>query len=317
MKLILLAAAVIFLVGADPPAYARPALPEVASRCLLRGYDAGGALTNCTLAIAAGGMSAELAALVYDARGGANCERSEFDLGIADLDEAIRLVPDFPQAYRDRALCRMGDGEAVAALADYGKAIALAPRTPGFLRERARLYNWTGKHDQALADYDAAIALAPRFNAAMDERAKTLFDLGRYDAAAAQFTTVIGLTPGDPYPVLWRHIARVRGGMPDAEEFQAGIHTLSLDGWPAPLFDLFLGRTTIEAVRIASEAAPEGECEAAIFSGEYHLMKGDQAASIQNFEEAASVCDSHENRFLTAWAELKRLVPAMRDRGPW
>jgi lipoprotein NlpI len=208
-----------------------------------------------------------------------------------------------------------------AALADYAEAIRLAPRAPGYLRMRAKLYNWTGDHDRALADYDAAIAIAPRFLSAVDERAKTLFDLGRYNEAAKQFVTDIGLAPGDPYPVLWLHIARLRAHTPDAEEFQANIKTLSLSGWPKPIFDMFLGNATPDAVHMTGsnnpENAPEGECQSAAFGGEYQLVKGDTAAATQSFEEAASVCDPHENIFLTAWAELKRLVPAARTHGPW
>jgi lipoprotein NlpI len=172
-----------------------------------------------------------------------------------------------------------------------------------------------------LADYDKAITIAPRFTDAMDERGMTLFDLGRYDDAAQQLATVVRVTPGDPYPVLWLHIARLRAHTPDAQEFQAGIKTLDLTTWPAPLFDLYLGKASIDDVRAASEQHPdgaaEGECETAIFGGEYQLTKGDPAAATSLIAEASRACGPSENRYLTAWAELKRLVPAASKQGPW
>ena len=173
---------------------------------------------------------------------------------------------------------------------------------------------------RALADYDAAIRLAPRFNTAMDERAKTLFALGRFDEAAAQWVTVIRLTPRDPYPVLWLHIARARAHEPDAAEFQAGIKTLDLSGWPGPIFDLFLGRTSIPAMRQAAGLGDtrEGGCEGAVFGGEYALTRGDETTARPLFEEAAlAACPAYEYRYLTAWAEYKRLQPYARKWSPW
>ena len=285
MKVFMALAAPLLILGCDTPVRAQAVVPEIATRCLMRDHDAGGALANCTEAIDAGGMSAELTALVYNARGEANCARHEYDLALADQNEAIRLVPDFPDAFFDRASCHLGKNDIKSAFADYDEAIRLAPRVPGYYRYRAELYNWTGDHDRALADYDAAIRIAPRSTTDMDERAMTLFDLGRYDEAAAQFGPVIRLTPGDSFPVLWRHIARLRSHTPDAEEFATGIGTLDLSAWPGPVFDLFLGKTSFNAMRNASDRSPdgpaEGECEVAVFGGEYYLTKGESAAAKQ------------------------------------
>ena len=147
------AAAVALLGGCDAPVRAQTLVPEIVSRCLARDHDTGGALKNCTLAIQAGRMSAELLALMYNARGEANCQRGDYDLALADQNAAIRLVPNFPQAYADRAQCHLGKQDVDAALADYATAIQLAP-IPGYFRERAKIYNWKGDHEQALGVVD-------------------------------------------------------------------------------------------------------------------------------------------------------------------
>jgi tetratricopeptide (TPR) repeat protein len=297
-----------------------PGVPEVASRCLAGDRDAAGPLVNCTLAIEAGGLSTQLLALVYNARGEAHCPLGEYDLAIADQDMAIRLVPDFPQAYADRAGCHSGKNEPAAALADYDTAIRLAPRVPGYREERAMIENFMGKHDLALADFDEALKLAPRFNTVVDEKAKTLFDLGRYDEAAALFVEDVRVFPGDAFAVLWRHLARARARTDDSEEFKAGIATLRLSGWPAPLFDLLQGKASVEDVRRRQDQGDEfqeEECEIALFAGEDKLAKGDTTAAVPLVEEAASVCREGINEELTGWAEVKRLVPSVRDQGPW
>ncbi len=51
-------------------AQAPAAIPDVATRCLLREGDD---LVNCTAAIERGGLSGVLLALVYNARGEAHC----------------------------------------------------------------------------------------------------------------------------------------------------------------------------------------------------------------------------------------------------
>jgi lipoprotein NlpI len=304
------------------PAASGLALPEMATTCLMRYRDVGGPLKNCTLAIEAGGMSTELTALVYNVRGEAYCTTGQYDLALADQNKAISLVPNFPEAYIDRASCYIGKQDQKTALANYDEAIRLSPTTPGYYRTRAKLENWMGLHDRALADYDEAIRRAPLFTAAVDERAKTLFDLGRYNEAAAAFATDTQMMPGDPRPVLWLHVARLRAHTPDAEEFQAGMARLDLSGvWPRALFDLFVGKMPINGLSAASMQSPDGfqagSCESTVFGGEYYLTHADPKDATDQFQLAIHTCDKSENRYLTAWAELKRLVPAMKDMGPW
>jgi tetratricopeptide (TPR) repeat protein len=307
------------LFGCTPPVRAQAALPEIATRCLLRDHDDGGALKNCTQAIEAGGMSTEVKALVYNARGEANCRRGEYDLALADQNAAIALVQNFPEAFIDRASCHLGKQDLKGALADYDEAIRLSPRTPGYYRSRATLLNWMGDHDRALADYDTALRVAPLFNMAAWEKALTLFGLGRFGEAADLMSAVIPTTPGDIRPVLWRHIARLRAHQPDADEFAAGIQTLDLTKWPGPLIDLFTGKASIDDIhrRLGPAEDLEDECEIAVFGGEYHLTRGEAEAAIQSFAEEISACPTGENQYLTAWAEQKRLVPAARTAGPW
>jgi hypothetical protein len=104
----------------------------------------------------------------------------------------------------------------------------------------------------------------------------------------------------------------------DDEEYRAGKASLDMTKWPAPIFDLFEGKISVPAMRKAAEAQiDEGECEGAVFGGQYYLTKDDAPSAMPMMQEAASVCGSSELRRLTSWAELERLDPSARDAGAW
>jgi tetratricopeptide (TPR) repeat protein len=261
---------------------------------------------------------AEVQAILYVARASDHRAAGEYDQAIADETRAIELAPNFPEAYHDRAFDRAFKGDIKGGRGDLVQAIKLAPGVPCFYEELGSFDNLLKDHDQALADFDQAIRLAPSFVIPRDARAKTLFNLGRYDEAAAEFREVIRLTPGDYYPVLWLHIARMRAHEDDAGEYRAGKATLDLTRWPAPIFDLFEGKITAPAMRKAADAqTDEGECEGAVFAGQYYLVRDDGQSAMPQMQEAASVCGSSELRRLTSWAELERLDPSARGAGAW
>jgi tetratricopeptide (TPR) repeat protein len=262
------------------------------------------------------GARARALAYVVSARG--HSASGEYDQAIADESHAIELAPNFPEAYHARAFDRAYRGDLKGGRGDLAHAIELAPQVACFYQELGSFDNLLKNHDQALADFDQAIRLAPQFNVAMDAKAKTLFNLGRYDEAAAEFREVIRLTPGDYYPVLWLHIARMRAHEDDAEEYRAGKASLDMSQWPARIFDLFEGKVSAPAMRKAADAqSDEGECEGAVFAGQYYLTKGDVQSAMPMVQEAASVCGSSELRRLTSWAELERLDPSAHDAGDW
>lgn len=294
----------------------RAAIPELVTRCL-DGRELEGKIAACTRAVEAKAGSREMQAVVLHHRAQAWCFSGQAEPGIADEDRAIALVPDFAEAWEMRGSCRMLAGDPHAAQKDYAQAVRLAPDVAGLHAEAAKVDNWVGDHALALQRYEEAIRLAPRFNRAVDERAKTLFNLGRYDEAAEGFEKAIQMTPGDARPVLWLHLSRLRDGKPDAAEFERNMKSLDLAAWPRPVFDLFRGRVSLEVMRDAgrAEGTRDGFCEGAVFGGEYLLAKGDKRGAHEQFAEAILVCGAEENRYLTAWAELKKLDPTLR--GPW
>jgi lipoprotein NlpI len=79
-------------------------------------------------------------------------DHSDFDMAIVAFSEAIRLDPEYAQAYNGRAVA-FGLGVRVEeALADSCQAIRLDPEDPEFYRTRAYIYRIIDKDDKAEED---------------------------------------------------------------------------------------------------------------------------------------------------------------------
>ena len=300
---------------------------EAARSCLERdGETFEQAVAICSGALAEPELSDDVRAQLFNTRGELYCAMRQYDLAIADQSEAIRLRPNFPDAYMARGGCYVGKHDLKAALADYDQTIRLAPKKGGYYQTRGALRIWAGDPDGALTDYNQVIRLAPATPGLVDQRARLLFGMGRFHEAAEQFVASSKEFPTNPYPVLWLHLARVRAHEPDDAEFQAGMKRVGLSGWPAPIFDMFLGKTTPDQMREAYSDSPrgpaDGNCEAVFFAGEYYLTKNETDRARDLFAEGTGACeynvtqDRDDFRFLDDWAELIRLNPAARGNGP-
>jgi tetratricopeptide (TPR) repeat protein len=71
------------------------------------------------------------------------------------------LAPEYPPAYKGRAVSRYGKGELESAIADASEAIRLNPKLVETWVIRAIVREKSGSRDQAIADYKKALELDP------------------------------------------------------------------------------------------------------------------------------------------------------------
>ena len=101
---------------------------------------------------------------VWDAKG-------EYDIALADYNEAIRLDPNLAVAYYDRGNVWFDMQEYDKALADYNEAIRLDPNLAVAYTNRGVAWGHKQEYDKALADYNEAIRLDPQDTSAHNGRA--------------------------------------------------------------------------------------------------------------------------------------------------
>jgi len=128
------------------------------------------------------------AAESYLKRGEAAAGAHEYDQAIAYYNEAIRLRPDYAEAYNDRGHAyhwKGSDGD--QAIADFTRAIELRPNYPTAYNNRGVVYMAGGQAAKGIPDFDRALELNPNFRNAYINRANARLRLFRVGAALDDF----------------------------------------------------------------------------------------------------------------------------------
>ncbi len=100
------------------------------------------------------GSPPDRAGLGLDAAG-----RHRLEETIADCTEAIRLDPECPRLYLERAGARASLERYEEAVADYDRAIGLDPDHAAAYVGRCHAKSELGRHEEAIEDYDRAVHL--------------------------------------------------------------------------------------------------------------------------------------------------------------
>ena len=131
----------------------------------------------------------------YNNLGNAKAGLGQHFAAIADYDTAIRLKPDYALAYYNRGNMKTNLGQHFTAITDYDTAIRLKPDYVDAYNNRGLLKSKLGQHFAAIADFDMAIRLKPDYALAYYNRGLERYKLGQHFAAITDFDTAIRLKP--------------------------------------------------------------------------------------------------------------------------
>src|SRR5580704_11266374 len=299
-------------------------------------------ISRCTAMIQSGHETQQNLAVAFSDRGLAYARKDQYDRALEDLDQAIRLNPNYTAAFNNRGSAYSAKGDLDRAIADYREAIRLDPKIAAAFNNRGFAYSWKGDLDRAIADHSEAIRLNPKYALAFLNRGNEYRAQGDFDRAIADYSEIIRLNPQftfvllnrgvayyyvgslpkaladlnqaselNPklaYTALWLDIVNKRSNLPS--RLQQAVAQIDMTHWPAPVIRLFLGQMTPAAVLAAADDPdPDTKkshiCEAHFYSGELALLRDAKEEAAQLFKAAAESCP---RTFIgdAAVAELKR-----------
>ncbi len=159
----------------------------------------------------------------YNNRGNARRAKGDIDGALKDYDEAIRLQPDDHIKYNNRGIARRAKGDIDGALKDYDEAIRLKPDYGDAYNSRGNARQEKGDIDGALKDYDEAIRLKPDYGDTYNNRGIARSAKGDIDGALKDYDEAIRLQPDDHIKYNNRGLARkakgdIDGALKDYDE---------------------------------------------------------------------------------------------------
>jgi Flp pilus assembly protein TadD len=131
----------------------------------------------------------------FNNRGSARRDKGDLDGAITDYNEAVRLWPAYADAFYNRGSAREAKGDLSGAIADYNEAIRLKPDDADAVYNRGSARQDKGDLDDAIADFNEAIRLKPDSAIAFNNRGSARQAKGDLNGAIADYNEAIRLHP--------------------------------------------------------------------------------------------------------------------------
>ena len=131
----------------------------------------------------------------YSNRGIAYRNLGQHQRAIEDYNEAIRLNPNYAMAYSNRGIAYSSLGQHWRAIEDFNEAILLNPDYVNAYINRGAVYADLGQHQRAIEDYNEAIRLNPNYADVYYNRGNLYYGLGKYKKAVEDYNKAIRIKP--------------------------------------------------------------------------------------------------------------------------
>jgi tetratricopeptide (TPR) repeat protein len=129
----------------------------------------------------------------YVNRGVVRYDKADLGSAIEDYNHALRISPNDTDALNNRGNARTGKGDLEGAIEDYNQAIRLRPNDATAFNNRGYARQLKGDLEDALQDVNEALRLEPAFAEALDSRGVVRWALGDLEGALQDFGEAIGV----------------------------------------------------------------------------------------------------------------------------
>ncbi|HVX13345.1 MAG TPA: hypothetical protein VHC22_19325 [Pirellulales bacterium] len=225
-----------------------------------------------------------------------------------------------PVVFMKRGVAYLNTNRLDQAMADMNRSLSVNPRYVQSLALRGTISLIQGQTGDALRDFDHALQI----NTLRDTKfiAGLLYarGLARFYAtspAAAIDDLVSAIQQDQPndskiLEVIWLHLARVRSGQDDQDEFERNTNDLLESKWPAPILALYRDKGTADDVFSKAKTGTADEqadqvCDANFYIAEFYLSRNMKLEAKPLFQAATSTCSKKDLERSFAITELLAL----------
>lgn len=140
-------------------------------------------------------------------------------------NEAIRIIPDFSDAYLNKGVLYIKQGKYQDAIDDFSEAIRLKPFSDEAYMNRGSAYVQTGQYEKAIENYEQALRVIPSSASSYNGLGCVYAETGQYLKAIENFNKAIVLKKdfGDAYYNRGLAYTKLRQYQPAFEDFNRSI----------------------------------------------------------------------------------------------
>ena len=249
-----------------------------------------------------------------------------YEDAITAYNEAIRLQPDFANAYVNRGLAKEKLGQYESAIMDYSSAIEIDPTLAGAYNNRGSAKRKLGQHFLALEDLNTAIQLDPRYVKAYVNRGNAKNSLGHPNEALEDFNTALDLDPDSAEAYNNRGVAKAAlMQLPDAiKDFDTAIELnpeLANAYYSRGIAKFIIGRqireaksdlqTALKLAKKTDDASLKSNVELALL----HLAENTHRGRERSKGNSIKVFISYAHKDIKAKNKLINYLAAMKSEG--
>jgi lipoprotein NlpI/transglutaminase-like putative cysteine protease len=182
-------------------------------------------------------------------------------------------------------------GSVREALADANEAVKLTPSSPEAFRCRAYAYLVSGRFEESIADFSKAITLGATDSHTLQRRGIAKLYANKLDSAAEDFARASEMGDATAYADLWVASTYQRLGRPLPEAVIKRAKAEPRGDWPRPALAVMTGNLAPDDM-LKLLAGKSGDdrttalAEAYFYLGQHYLVQGDRAKAREFFEKS-------------------------------